>query len=393
MNHPMLGKILPFVLIVGLLLVTLAPLDLPTFGERDFLKYWASTHLLITGGNPYDSVALRDLEHSLRPELIPKYDVVEVWNPPWLLLILSPLGLLPFDIAKVVWVFCNVFLISLALGIVWQWLASPSDHRGFAAALAAGFLYAETLSLIQMGQITTLVLLGMLITIGCLRSEPNLKRDVLAGAALLLTALKPHLVYLAVLLIFIGVIRSRRWGVFAGLAGAGVISVIIVWFIFPGWLTSYLSTLSRLPNMTIYTSTVGSLMSAVFGIEIFRFSAVLLLPLLPWLVRLTEKDWLTGINLALLLSLPLSTYGFSNDQVVLLPAIVQLVVWLRGRRLPSRTAWVVGAGMVIVYGLNLWVSSINGKPYYWLVWPPLALLGLYYPSWKAQKDGLARSAV
>ena len=43
----MMRKTLPFVLIVGLLLVTLAPLSTPTFGEFDFLRYWASTLVLL----------------------------------------------------------------------------------------------------------------------------------------------------------------------------------------------------------------------------------------------------------------------------------------------------------------------------------------------------------
>ncbi len=43
----MMRKTLPFVLIVGLLLVTLAPLSMPTFGEFDFLRYWASTLVLL----------------------------------------------------------------------------------------------------------------------------------------------------------------------------------------------------------------------------------------------------------------------------------------------------------------------------------------------------------
>jgi hypothetical protein len=389
----MMRRTIFFALVTGLVLVAVAPLGRPYFGESDFLRYWASTHLLVTGGDPYDEAALFSLEHALRPELAPEGTIAQIWNPPWLLLLLAPLGLLPFDVASPIWVFINVLVVSLSVSMVWQELALPSDSRGLLLVLAASFLYVGTLSLLKMGQITSLVLLALLITIRQLRLEPDFWRDVGVGAVLLLTTVKPHIVYLALLLILIQTVRRQRWGLLVGLAGAGAISAVIVWIIFPGWLVSYFNNVSSLPYLGLYTSTIGSLMSAVFGTDLFRFSAVLLLPLVPWLSRLAEQDWLIALNLSLLLSVPLSPYGFTFDQVVLLPALAQLVFWLlRGRR-SSVYGGALGVGLAALYVVGLWVASFENKPYYWLAWPPLVLLGLYFAAWKAQTHAPAYAAV
>ncbi len=387
-NTAMIRKTLLLVTSLGLLLVLQSSLTTSHLGEKDFLGYWSAAHLLITGGNPYDPGALRELQHAVRPEQVHRdAPTVMVWNPPWLILILLPLGILPFDLAAPVWVFCNVLMVGVALALSWQFLSQPVDGEGFVLALAAGFLYSGTVDLIVIGQTSGLVLLGYLLVIKSLRA----RQDVLAGAALMLTAIKPHVVYLAVLILFIWVMRNRRWWVLAGLAAAGIGSALIVWMIFPKWLITYAQTLSHFPYSSLYTSTLASFMSSLFGIEIFRFSAVLTLPLIPFLVRLLEKDFLTALNLSLLLSVPLSPYGFSFDQVVLLPGITQLVVWLWRMELPRRTTWIISICLAIVYILNLCVQRITHLPYYWLMWVPLALLGLYVWAWRGRKAEYAKT--
>ena len=63
------------------------------YGENDFLRYWSSSKILLTGGNPYDSESLYQLQFALRPNLISENEVVQAWNPPWLILLISPFGI------------------------------------------------------------------------------------------------------------------------------------------------------------------------------------------------------------------------------------------------------------------------------------------------------------
>jgi hypothetical protein len=143
----MMRKTLLFVIIFGSLLALQAALTTSHVGEKDFLGYWSAAHLLLTGGDPYDPGALRKLQHSVRPEQVNKdAPPAIVWNPPWLILMLLPLGLLPFDLATLAWLFCNLVLVGLSLAMAWQSLAEGLGNRGFILALAAGFLYIGTLS-------------------------------------------------------------------------------------------------------------------------------------------------------------------------------------------------------------------------------------------------------
>ena len=136
-----------FTIICGVLLSILIPNFDPGGSRNDFIGYWSASRLLITGGNPYDENSLRSLQKTIRPDL----EVVEVWNPPWLLLILAPLGILPCDLALRVWTFCNVFLLAMALFLTWQRALGPDYQSYLILILAAGFLFGDTIFLIRMG--------------------------------------------------------------------------------------------------------------------------------------------------------------------------------------------------------------------------------------------------
>ena len=100
-----------------------------------------------------------------------------------------------------------------------------------------------------------------------------------------------------------------------------------------------------------------------------------LLLLIPWLARLIERrGLLTGLNVALLISVPLAPYGWSFDQVVLIPAIVQAIFWWRlfdKRR--QRRYWLILIG---IYLVALFIK-LSGLGDFWFVWIVLAIGGLY----------------
>ncbi len=342
-------------------------------GEEDFLGYWSAARQLVIGSNPYDQVALRTLQHQVRPDRIQLEGlVVSTWNPPWLLVILLPFGLLPFDIAARLWILCNIGIFGLAPLVLWRMTTGSSDGRGAVLALLAGLLFGGSLLSIKMGQITGLVLVGLIVYLWLLRAG----HDGWAGVALLLTTIKLHLMYFVLLLIVIWVIRRRRWWVGIGLIIAGLITTAIVWAIFPNWLTAYLMAMGAHPPHA--TATVGGLAQALLGTSWFNFVGVLLLPFAPLLTRLAEtRGWLTAMNLALLMSIPVAPYGFAFDQVLLLPAIIQLVAWLWQKQLPRQAAWIVAGGLMLTYAVLLWMLIRYSLPYYWFLWVPLVLLGLY----------------
>src|SRR4030095_6755611 len=75
---------------------------------RDFVEYWAASRLLLTGNNPYGTQELFELQQSVGwNDSIP----LLMWNPPWTLSFTLLFGLASFDVAQVLWLLLNTFIV------------------------------------------------------------------------------------------------------------------------------------------------------------------------------------------------------------------------------------------------------------------------------------------
>jgi hypothetical protein len=350
-------------------------------GEPDFLAYWSATRLLVTGQNPYDPVSLRALGQETRPDRNPdRGHPFASWNPPWLLIVLSPLGLLPFDLAVRVWMICNIALIGAASVLTWRILPEPLDNRGLLVAMAVSLWSGQSLVTLLTGQTSSLVLVGLVLGAWYLHAG----RDTLAGAAFFVATIKPHVTYLVLLLLLLWVVRHRRWQVIWGGIAASLISMAVLSVIFPRWLSAYFTLIRTYRFLfSLYaTPTVGSLAHALWGTNLFRFAGILLVPFVFPLLRLVDsRGWLTAMNVALSISVPLAMYGFHSDHVVLLPTMVHIISWLWRGELPIRWARAIGGGLAMLYVMSFRMVIKPGQVFYWFVWTPLALGGLYALAW------------
>jgi hypothetical protein len=135
------------------------------------------------------------------------------------------------------------------------------------------------------------------------------------------------------------------WGLLAG----AVVSSVLMWFIFPGWLSEYIHLLRSLPYSDVPTSTLGDFMFNYFHTSLFRYAAIVLLPFIPSFVKLIEREgWFQAANIALPLSLPLSPYGFGVDQILLLPVFAQVLAWARKGELKPWVKWLMLLGYAAV---------------------------------------------
>jgi hypothetical protein len=296
-----------------------------------------------------------------------------VWNPPWLMLLLLPIGLLSFKSAAYAWLFINFIIIGLSLYTSWTFVNRFINEKSFLFLLGFSLTFYPTLILLYLGQISTIILFSLLMFIVLVESN----RDTLAGMVLLMTTIKPHVTYLVLLVIMIWVIKNKRWRVAISATTAAIVSIVAILLINPTWIRDYISTLNSLPYNYLSTSTLGSFMNDVFGIQIFRYSFLVLLPMIFPLVTAVEKiGFFTTFNFTLLLSIPLSPYGFAFDHVLLLPAIAQIVArlsmddGLRGTRL------LAAGGLATIYIVNIWLIS-HKVLYSYYFWMPLALLLIF----------------
>jgi len=279
---------------------------------------------------------------------------------------------------------CSITGFLLAAAWTWRWCNMQADRHGLLIALVATLAFGQTLSCLHEGQISGLVLIGLVLGVWCLQT----RHDVLAGSALLLAMIKPQIGYLVLWLVMWWVLCRRRWQVALGMTAAALASMALLWVLFPGWLPAYWTLLRSHPSVffSISAATLGGLAYALWGTHVLRFAGVLLLPLTGVLLPLVDRlGWLTTMNIALLASVPLAPYGFNYDQVVLLPSMVQMMAWMRRGELPKRWAWTIAIGLLLMNAVLLRMLMLPSIYNHWLAWPPLVLGGLYALAWRQRR--------
>ena len=122
----------------------------------DFVDFWAASRLLVNGGNPFSPAEVLQLQQSVgyrepKPLLM--------WNPPWTLSFVLPIGFLDYGLGQFVWLLLQVFFLLLSAQRLWA-IYSPTARQPYLPWIAA-FTFVPTLMVLIIGQITPLVLLGV----------------------------------------------------------------------------------------------------------------------------------------------------------------------------------------------------------------------------------------
>ena len=173
----------------------------------DFVEYWAAGTLTLAGGNPYDPAAMLQEQRTVgwtAPSAVMMY------NPPWTLPLASLFSLMPFSVARSVWLPLQLLIVLWCA--IRLWILYGGEHRFALRAAGVAVLWMPTIVALRMGQVSPLILLGL---VGFLWSVSR-KRDFAAGAFLSLTAVKPQLVALVWVAVMLAVIGERRWRMLAG---------------------------------------------------------------------------------------------------------------------------------------------------------------------------------
>jgi hypothetical protein len=293
---------------------------LTTLPLHDFVEYWAAGRLNVHGDNPYEPERIQQLER----EAGRTSDGILMWNPPWTLALVMPLGLLDVRTAHLLWLALQFAVLAWCADVLWRLYGGPAARRGVAWLLA--FLFLPTLLSLTAGQIAPLVLLGAVLFLVCHRQG----HDTLAGAATLLLAIKPHLSYLFWIALVLFCFRQRRWSMLGGGLLAGLIAVGIALACNPAVLGQYWQTLTHQPPAQYRSPTLGTVLRLLLGEGSFRLQFLALIPGLVWFVpywlRHRDRwDWNERLPLLLLVSMLTAAYGaWPFDLVLLLVPVIQV---------------------------------------------------------------------
>jgi hypothetical protein len=340
--------------LAGILVITLASRP----GNKDYISYWSSGKLLVHYADPYSPVGVFVLE---KAHGFPASKPLMMRNPPWTLFLVAPLGFTSARIGLLLWTIAAAACI----------LASVSLLNVFPRDRALAFIFAPALASICCGQSSPFLLLGFSLFLRFHRSRP-----FLAGASLLLMAIKPHLFLIFWVVLLVDCIYRRRLLILAGLASALAAS----------------TALAMCLNPHIWANYFSMLRSSALEIEVFPTASMFLRlfidPRAEWLLFVPSTlaivwglwyyartrqvwDWKIHGMLLMLVTVFVSPYGWFTDEIVLLPSTVFALTFPEKPKSADRILIVINtAALVIVLGVQATFSSpaYLWTPVTWLLW-------------------------
>lgn len=384
LNRPVVRiALLAFLVILAILLLAsqigrLGLTKLAPNWSLDYQQYWGAARVLVAGGNPYDAVTLTKMEATTGIWIgLP----VRLWNPPYTLMLALPFAALPFDLAALAWLATSALVVMVCGAALWRLFAPHGDRRYWLGMIMA-IAYLPTLQTLEMGQISVWLLAGITGFLVALRA----RRDTLAGAALILLAIKPHVSFLFLLAIAWWIVREHRWRVLLGASATLAVACTLVGLISPAVFGQYLRAAAGLP-LYWRTATLGTWLRTIFGFELYWLqllpSVLGVIILAVWITRHREAwDWPWLLPVLLLGSTIFAAYGWSYDTMILLPVVIILISRLR--TLPVREHTIMFSAYIVAQFAMLTLNqlSLEGVTYYWY---PLVLAGLY-----AWQQGITR---
>lgn len=355
---------------------------------NDFIEYWTAAMLLLRGSNPYSPEELLLAQRALGWQ---QAEPLMMWNPPWTLTFLLPFAALDYETAQFAWFLCHALIVFLGGLLLWRVYGGASAHRR--DAVVAALTFAPVYFALLLGQIGPLVLLGL---IGFLRGIKHGSWTA-AGASLALAAIKPHLVYLVWLGLALWILREKNWRLACAFAGSGL-AVAAAPLLFAGDVYAHYFRLLQGGGVTRplewATPAPGTALAQLFSIPgawIRWLPAVLgaLWFVRHWSRRSDTWDWIAETPLLVAVSVATTSFAWTFDHVVLLPALIHGAALLRARDANGAKAAIIGIHLAL--GALLIAMKIFVRNDFWYFWAAPSYLLLYLCA-RASTGTAARAA-
>ena len=367
-----MAKYLPAGIIAILfLIVLLGPIPVPpSMGRGDFRAYWSAAKLLAQSENFADAELLLQTEQA-HTQWREDWAVI-TWNPPWLLALLLPYTAVSFERATWLWLISNIVIVFTSAILLWQtWRTPASSPKWNYLPPLMGLLFLPTMIALLMGQVNTLVLLGL----AGFMFFFNRDQLFAAGLCLVLTLVKPHLVYLTLPIIFLYLLWTRRdYRGAAGLATAILLLTGIVFVLRPSFIADYTQTVSQGSLLGWETPTLGGILATVFNWQWAKLMGIVVLPITIWLWwRHRENvDLNIWVPATVLLSVITAPFGWGYDVIVLLLPLLLIVSWIAAGRFnrAEAIAWgvaLIGINVAAIYQRSFGISEV------YTFWVPIAV--------------------
>jgi hypothetical protein len=355
--------ILIFISAILLLVLVALPWAGGTLGKGDFKGYWSASHVLLDQNDPFDEIRLDSVQQQIAPGGVRVY----TWNPPWTLVLLLPVAALPYQTAAQIWLVLNLAILAGVGGWFWYRITGRRDGRSITMAMLVTVLFPPSLAAVAEGQVAPWVLLGV---IG-FEWFWQRRQFASAGAISLLALIKPQITFVTVAYGVWSSLIHRRWRFFGGMAAMCLLSLLVVTALFPCWMDSYWHSLTTRSLTQWQTPTLGSVLYTMRSENWVRFAGLATILFVPWLTKRWDKlGSATMLVESLLLSAIAAPFSWSYDQIVLLPAILQMLAWRR--QIPHSIVLDLGLIVLYILPLAMRLAIVDDSQFVWV--PPWTLL-------------------
>jgi hypothetical protein len=348
--------------------VLLFPVTLPSgAGDMDLQAYWGSSYLFAHGKDFSDYNALGDVQRTLANRT--RSDTQYAWFFPTGNVILLPFTLIPFTKVVYYWLILNVVIFFYSTTLAWE---GPDKHIWI--PLIAVFSFALTLMSLIFGQINSLEVLGLALFL--MLSKAN--KPYLAGASLVLTTIKPHLVIITLPILFLDLLRKKEWKTLTGFFIALGFCFAILFAFNPPWMQSFWKVLFSGMNTVRETPTINGIFVILGENSIGKLIWLVALPagIAWWWLRGQNWNRRTFIDVSVAVGLIVSPIGWSYDQVMLIFPILSLLAWMVSGQLPKQTSRLVISVLIIGNIAAYYLRTFTPSDV-WFFWIPMVVLGLY----------------
>jgi len=381
------GRIALFILIVAGAVLLLAFANyrfaLQQPGGNDFLARWTGAHAWIVEGiNPYDpavSLAAQQMIYGREADPAAGEDVAHFVYPLPAMLFFAPFGLLPYTLARALWMTLLEISLPLLVFLSLRWLDWRPGKGLLAFFLFFSMFWYHGVRAVVVGQFAVVEAVLMLLALLLYHR----RRDTAAGISLALTIAKPQMAFLLIPFLLVHAVSRRRWRFVLSSAGAFVVLMLASELLLPGWLLDWIRQLQDYPAYTSIGSPISILAGFVPGakqvINIVLTAALLGGMLWSWLRACREggEVFLKAAMLTLVVTNLVAFRTATTNYVVLLPVLLYIVKYWVARSARRGTIAAVLAMIILLVGIwVLFLLTVDGNIEGALPYLPLPLLTL-----------------
>lgn len=293
-------------------------------GIRDFVTYWAAGQQLVHHANPYDGGAVLGLERSAGfPSDSPP---LTMRNPPSALLFVVPLGFLSPKAGLLLWFLLLLACLVASVRMVWIMHGCPKNQVHF-----LGYSFGPALVCVMVGQVSLLVLLGLVLFLRLRQSRP-----LLAGISLWLCFLKPHLFLPFSVVLLVWAIVTRSYKLLAGAVVALSVSTGIALILDPRVWVHYGQMMSaaridRLPIPCLSIVFLQNVSPNAIWLQYLPAALSCIWALAYFRRHRNDWDWMAHGSLLMVVSFVAAPYAWIMDQAILIPALLHAAYLTRSR--------------------------------------------------------------